>query len=197
MKQLSMRKQQAMDTKKRILDVALDMMIEKGYDNININDICKKAGVSTGALYHHLKSKEGIIIEAYRNADDYFIEKVINNLEGEGPIARIIEYLEYQGGYACNMGVDFVINVYKAQINNGNEFFLSSERGLPKGLQQLVEEAQQAGDLTDKISSAQIKDELLIISRGIIYNWCQCKGQYDLIQKIRSITAKYIQAFKE
>ena len=46
----------------RILDVAMVLFLEKGYDNTTIQDIVDALGdLSKGAIYHHFKSKEEII----------------------------------------------------------------------------------------------------------------------------------------
>lgn len=46
----------------RILDAAIDLFLEKGYDNTTIQDIVDALGdLSKGAIYHHFKSKEEII----------------------------------------------------------------------------------------------------------------------------------------
>lgn len=49
-------------TIERILDVAKQLFLEKGYDNTTIQDIVDNlGGLTKGAVYHHFKSKEDII----------------------------------------------------------------------------------------------------------------------------------------
>lgn len=49
------------ETVKLILDAALKLFIEKGYENTSIQDILNHlGGLSKGAIYHHFKSKEEI-----------------------------------------------------------------------------------------------------------------------------------------
>ena len=46
-----------------ILDVAFRLFIEKGYENTSIQDIIDNlGGLSKGAIYHHFKSKEELLI---------------------------------------------------------------------------------------------------------------------------------------
>lgn len=47
--------------KKEILDAALELFYEDGYEKTSINDIIKKVGVTKGAFYYHFKSKEEIL----------------------------------------------------------------------------------------------------------------------------------------
>ncbi|MEG0355665.1 MAG: TetR/AcrR family transcriptional regulator, partial [Lachnospiraceae bacterium] len=47
----------------RILDVSEQLFLEKGYEHTTIQDIINALGdLSKGAIYHHFKSKEEIII---------------------------------------------------------------------------------------------------------------------------------------
>ena len=49
-------------TEKRILDAALKLFMEKGYEQTTIQDIVNELGdLSKGAVYHHFKSKEDIV----------------------------------------------------------------------------------------------------------------------------------------
>ena len=53
------------ETVNLILDVALALFFEKGYDNTSIQDIIDGlGGLTKGAVYHHFKSKEDILSAA-------------------------------------------------------------------------------------------------------------------------------------
>ena len=50
-------------TVEKILEVAQKLFLEKGYDNTTIQDIVDKlGGLTKGAIYHHFKSKEDILV---------------------------------------------------------------------------------------------------------------------------------------
>lgn len=54
------------ETVNLILDVSMRLFVEKGYDNTSIQDIINQlGGLSKGAIYHHFKSKESILIAVY------------------------------------------------------------------------------------------------------------------------------------
>ena len=44
----------------RLLSAAMEEFLDKGYENASLNDICRKAGVTTGALYKRYKGKEDL-----------------------------------------------------------------------------------------------------------------------------------------
>ncbi len=53
------------DTRRRILEAALDLFQERGFAETTIRDIARKAGVATGAAYYYFPSKESIVLAFY------------------------------------------------------------------------------------------------------------------------------------
>jgi len=50
------------DTRERILDVALDLFIEQGYDKTTLRQIAEPLGVTQAAIYYHFAAKEDILV---------------------------------------------------------------------------------------------------------------------------------------
>lgn len=49
-------------TRSRILQAAMEAFAEHGYDASGVADICRRAGVSKGAFYHHFPSKQALFL---------------------------------------------------------------------------------------------------------------------------------------
>jgi AcrR family transcriptional regulator len=52
-------------TRERILDVALELFNEKGYDGTSLREIAERLGVTKAALYYHFERKEDILLELH------------------------------------------------------------------------------------------------------------------------------------
>ena len=52
------RKEQAQQTEQAILQAAMELARENSFDKVSVRDICQRAGITTGAFYHHFRSKE-------------------------------------------------------------------------------------------------------------------------------------------
>lgn len=64
------------ETVNKILDVSMQLFLEKGYEHTSIQDIVNNlGGLSKGAIYHHFKSKEDIL--------DGVMDKLYDNNESE------------------------------------------------------------------------------------------------------------------
>jgi AcrR family transcriptional regulator len=53
-------------TRRRLLDIAADLFIERGYGTVSTRDIAAAAGLTHGALYGHFRSKGQLLVEVIR-----------------------------------------------------------------------------------------------------------------------------------
>jgi AcrR family transcriptional regulator len=61
----------AEETRERILDAALKLFRERGFDATTMRDIAAAAGVATGAAYYYFRSKEELVMAFYvRTAEE-------------------------------------------------------------------------------------------------------------------------------
>ena len=85
-------------TKERILDAAEQIMLEKSFHSVGLNEILKAVGVPKGSFYHHFESKEQFGVEMLKHyvADaSAFKRRVLLSTEPEpNPRLRLLTYLE-------------------------------------------------------------------------------------------------------
>ena len=58
----------AEETGRRILDCALELFRQEGFDATTMRDIARKAGVATGAAYYYYPSKDAIVMDFYQRS---------------------------------------------------------------------------------------------------------------------------------
>jgi len=57
---------QAAETRRRLIDTAIDLFAQRHYDDVAVTDIAKGAGVAHGLLFHYFGTKRGIYLAAMR-----------------------------------------------------------------------------------------------------------------------------------
>ena len=63
-----------MSTKDKILDEALTLFAENGYDGTGVEQIAEKVGIKAPSLYKHFKGKEDILNALIDSAEEYYEE---------------------------------------------------------------------------------------------------------------------------
>ncbi len=61
----------AKDTRERILDAALDLFIEQGFDGTSLREIAEQLGVTKAALYYHFESKDDILMALHLRLHEF------------------------------------------------------------------------------------------------------------------------------
>lgn len=56
------------ETGRKILQAALELFRNQGFDAATMRDIAREAGVATGAAYYYYESKDAIVMDFYRRA---------------------------------------------------------------------------------------------------------------------------------
>lgn len=58
------------DTKKKILDISLELFSQKGFSAVSIRDICKQVEIKESSVYYHFKNKQAILDELLSQFQD-------------------------------------------------------------------------------------------------------------------------------
>jgi len=68
--------------KRQIVEAALTLFAELGYDNASISEIAEKAGISKGLIYNYFRSKEDLLLEVIQTGMLPFIHAFDLNKDG-------------------------------------------------------------------------------------------------------------------
>ncbi|MDE3198353.1 MAG: TetR/AcrR family transcriptional regulator [Acidobacteriota bacterium] len=56
------------ETRRKILEAALRLFRDQGFDAATMRDIAREAGVATGAAYYYYESKDALVMDFYRQS---------------------------------------------------------------------------------------------------------------------------------
>jgi AcrR family transcriptional regulator len=63
------------ETRKRIFEAALELFVERGFEETTMRDVAKRAGLATGAAYYYFDSKEELVLEFYRQSQSAMVAR--------------------------------------------------------------------------------------------------------------------------
>lgn len=190
---LTKRKIQAINTRKTIIDTAIDLMEKSGFNNITIEDICRRAGISIGTFYHYFKTKHEIFIEILDRGDTYFKRNAVQKLNHKSSIENIRKYFIFYAKLNSDVGSEKLKLLY----DTNNKFFMGKGRYLQTLLSGIIAEGQKTNEIKNDISADEITDYLFTVARGIAYHWCISDGGFDIKGKMRIYMDRIIQTIKK
>jgi TetR/AcrR family transcriptional repressor of nem operon len=92
-------------TKNKLLDAAIDVFIEKGFTRSSVDEICRRAGTTKGAFFHHFENKQEVGLLAL----DRYTQRLITSLREapreRDPLLRILGAFDPQPSPACLVAV--------------------------------------------------------------------------------------------
>jgi len=91
------RKNNSEQTKQKVIEVATEIFMKKGYENTTMQDIVKGVNMSSGAIFHHYKSKKDILDGVIRSQEVWMTElfhEWLNEMKGMTARDKIINILD-------------------------------------------------------------------------------------------------------
>jgi TetR/AcrR family transcriptional repressor of nem operon len=86
------------DTRTRLLDTAVHVIRAQGYSATTVDDICREAGLTKGAFFHHFKTKQDLAVAAADHfsamAEQLFGTAPYNALAD--PLDRVLGYIDFR-----------------------------------------------------------------------------------------------------
>jgi len=84
---------------RRLLDATIRLLIERGYSNFRTADVAVKAKVSRGAMLHHYRTKDALIVAALEDLYRSTTATSDKRLEQAGPNVSIRDVLDDSEAY--------------------------------------------------------------------------------------------------
>jgi TetR/AcrR family fatty acid metabolism transcriptional regulator len=78
------------DKRKEILNAAIEVFAQKGYNKASINEVAAKAGVASGTVYLYFKNKDDLLLQAMKTMLDINLQEIKAKV---GPVEKSIDKL--------------------------------------------------------------------------------------------------------
>lgn len=79
--------------------------------------------------------------------------------------------------------------------NSKNKLFITKGRHMQNVLENVIEEGQASGEISNHMSPRGIVEYLFIAARGLVYDWCLHNGEYDLVEHMYEYMKPLIKIF--
>ena len=124
---LTPRKQQALEMRSRIQNVALDLFDREGFENVSVEEIAQKAGCSVGNIYHYFKSKDELAIQVTSHVDAAYLTLEAEYLADSAHTSRekLLEEVWGYDFYGDDRTVDTHIKMLRNSLGDYRKFIVT------------------------------------------------------------------------
>lgn len=197
MPKLTSRQKQAIATKLKITDTAMQLFKEHGYDGVKVTDICKAANISVGNFYHYFESKEKIIENSYKQ-----IELLLKSNIDVGEFDNCYNKVMAIFRTACNildsgLGCQTIAQAYKLIITSTSKYTISHERYAYYGLIETIQDGIDKGEFKEDLIAADVAEACMRAGRGVVFDWCVREGSYSLADMMAEDIGRILSTFKK
>lgn len=182
------RKQQAENTRKKLMDTIMELMNTTGYHELTIDQICQKAGVSKGTFYHYFQSKREILLHICQAANDRIIAQLSFD---ETRSARYLfdQYLctlvemTYAEGYAGEA------RMLIALLTSGAKETYNSIRPQTDYVIRIFRHGQARGEIPPSLDVDALNELITGAIQGFVARWSIAHGETDLLAQLQTAFA--------
>ncbi|MGM9948863.1 MAG: TetR/AcrR family transcriptional regulator [Lysinibacillus sp.] len=193
MENLTERQKKALETRGKLLVKSLELFGKYGFEHVSIEQITKACEVSKGTFYTHFRSKYDVILEKFKELDEFYmtVEKKIDpRLSARDKILEI--YKEQMIYLTTVVGKDVMRTVYKAAMTNQVEqdhYLIDPERKIFQILNLYIEEGIQAGEFRQDLAAGDMQAIVQRCMRANVYDWLIHDGHFDLVAEMDRFTS--------
>jgi AcrR family transcriptional regulator len=146
------------EKRRAILDAAVRVFAERGFNHCRVSDIADEAGVAYGLVYHYFKSKDGILDEVFLERWGLMLDVIRQAAEDESlsardKLAKVATFIVESYGRHPDVMQVVIVEVTRQANTFGRKHWATIQDG-HAGLARIVEEAQARGELRPDIPPA-------------------------------------------
>ncbi|MCL2386483.1 MAG: TetR/AcrR family transcriptional regulator [Defluviitaleaceae bacterium] len=159
------------ETERKIMETALRLFLDKGYEQTTVLDIIANlGGLTRGAFYHHFKSKDALleaILEKYSNGSDVYEKAMTANVPNGLERIKLALKLALESNVSSNESIAIIGMVMSLLATP--YFFTQRHKWMiedSKVFAKMIEEGMSDGSI--KKGNAKLMSELMML---LINHW--------------------------
>ena len=192
------RKQQAQQMRARIQSVALDLFNKEGFENVSVEEIAQAVGCSVGNIYHYFKSKDELAIQLTDNVDRLYLELEQEYKKDTVRTAKekLLDFIGQTLRISSEEEVLYKSFIQGLKYPEQGALKDGGKRVYHRMLREMVAECQREGSISDAYSAADIAQQLVVLHRGMLFEWRIYESKFDLVERGKTMAAALLQGMR-
>jgi AcrR family transcriptional regulator len=165
------------EARRRVLDRAVDLFAERGFDDVTMTEIAEAANVARATVFNYFGSKHALVETLTESVIEVFRDMLDDALaDTTTPTPDLLRHLYENMGIGIESQRGFFRGAFReiARIQLGLDEGLVAQRANAEAnarLLQLVERGQARGDLNNALPTQSIALAFHALANGTITTW--------------------------
>ena len=191
------RQQQARQTEQAILESAMVLAREHSFDKVSVRDICQRAGITTGAFYHHFRSKEDLLSRGFAPLDRH-MEAAPEGHENDPPDQRLWLILSTYARFTQEQGWELVARYYQRRLDSPDDSSsMDPTRFTLRSVLECLRQMEAEGVPMPGCTPEWLADFLFRHFRGVVVDWILHRGSYPLLSRLEQDYTLFSRTFQK
>ena len=184
---MTTRQENALKTRQKLLDVTDAMIKEKGFYNLNVIDITRRAEVAVGTFYTYFRHKEEIVLEICKNLFKETQLKLEQNKDSD-IVQRLCLYFECfikeVQSYKIHIVREWIKGIVEKNQNNESMGIIKWQYDFAM-LKKIISNAVGNKELKSDTPINTLCEIILTQMYGMLTVWCMSDGEFNLEKAIK------------
>ncbi len=178
------------ERQKTIVDEALNIIHEGGYEALSIRELAGRVKISEPAIYRHFLNKEDIVLGILARISNFDQELTASINKKNTPLEKLTEFIKFHFSFLEN-------NKEMTSVIFAEEMFMQSDllkekllkilRHRKKLIVTIIEEAKSAKQIKD-VESEELSKIIVGFIRMSVLEWKLSDFKFSLIESGKKIT---------
>ena len=200
-KALTKRQLQARETRAKIINVALTLFNEYGFQSVSMEMIAEQAQVSIGAIYHYFKSKEEIAVQTLSVLDEQYAEffaelQADKQYADMSPLDKLKVFFVFVQVKSSEQGWLNYAYIYDLKNMEGKIVRVNEERGIYRCYSELLDDCKRSEELPENIENNKYISVFTQTSRGLLVDWMLNGKGFDIEDQAKELIEIVIKGIK-
>jgi AcrR family transcriptional regulator len=166
--------QNKLSSRDKLLESGATLFLEKGYDAISVNDICKHSEVSKGSFYHYFETKQVLFLTLMENWSSKVMQTVLSEpISADTNLKEVLIDMPYQFNTAFTAipkGFPILVDFWRQAMGDPAIWKTAVEPYLyfTGFFMRIIETGQQDGSIRKDINSEVLARLLVAVAMGYL-----------------------------
>lgn len=172
---------------KSVIEAAIGLFKEKGYENVSVNDICKAAGVARSSFYLMFSGKKDIVDRILSDVRLDSNELTNDLITAKNDFERMWVLCNRYLKVANSFGPEMTGTMFRLELLDEIDL-LGEVHKIDAWMIELTRNAQEMGVIKSPEPAEIIAPASVDIVYYATYEWCKSKGGFSLQRRARELS---------